>query len=99
MLSRGQVLHPAMMAAIFQRSKEKRRTTGKEMTRTFKYILFNIKKCVNHIMVHLTHQGSTKPQIAQLANQVTGKLSLLGVWNQLGGVNNRQMGNSSSERF
>ena len=68
------------------------------MTRTFKCTHFlTSKECVNHMMVHLTHQGFTKPQTAQLSNQVAGKLSFFGVWNQLGGVNNRQMGNRGSE--
>ena len=93
----GQVLHSAMMVAIFQRSKEKWRTTGKEMTRTFKRSHFlNIKRMCKP---YGDPPNTSGPQTAQLSNQVAGKLSLFGVWNQLGGVNNRQMGNRDSERF
>ena len=48
------------------------------------------------MIVDLTHQGFTKPQTAQLSNQVAGKLSLS---NQLGSVNYQQMGNRGSERI
>ena len=42
------------------------------------------EKASEHMIVHLTHQGFTKPQTAQLSNQVAGRLSLF--LNQLGGV-------------
>ena len=76
-LGREPVLHTATMAAILQRSTEKRRTTAKEMTRTSNaHTLLTSKECVNHMIVHLTHQGFTMPQIAQLLNPVAGRLSL-----------------------
>ena len=97
----GQVLHSATTAAILQRSTEKRRTTAKlskEMTRTFKCThSFNIKR--------MCKPYDSPPNTSGL-RKATGSTAVkssgweaVSLCNQLGGANNRQMGNTGSERI
>ena len=101
MVSRGQVLHSAMTAAILQRSTEKRRTTAKlskEMTRTFKCThSFNIKRMCKPYDSPPNTSGLHKTTGSRTVKSSGWEVVFL--CNQLGGVNNRQMGNTGSERI
>ena len=87
--------------AILKKSTEKRRTTAKlskEMIRTFKCThSFNIKR-----MCKPYDSPPNTPGLYKATDSTAVKSSgreVVSLYNQLGGVNNRQMGNTGSERI